>query len=86
MLGHFEIGEKLRFVDWREAVDCLDFDDDGIFHKDIETIPSINTNVIIDDWQFHLRLERQASLLDFVSKAMLIGRIQQPRTERPVDL
>ncbi|HEX6644437.1 MAG TPA: hypothetical protein VF037_07160, partial [Gemmatimonadales bacterium] len=56
-----EIGKKLCGMDWREAIDRLDLDDQRILDHDVETVAASNPLAAIIDWEFDLTFRSHPS-------------------------
>jgi hypothetical protein len=79
-----EIGQKLRFVQWLSAFDCLEFEDNLAVYDDIGDIAAIEKNVVVRDREWYLALEGYALLAEFVAKAPFIDGFEQAGAEAAV--
>jgi len=73
-------------VNWKQLLDCFDFDNDFIFHNEIQPVPAVEFDIFVNYWQWLLLFHFQAKLLQFKSKTCLISRFQQPWSEMPMNL
>jgi hypothetical protein len=84
--GQLHIGQDLSFMDARQRIDGLDFDDYEILDDQVDAISRVELDAVIDDGQRHLPSARQATRMKLMGQTMFIGRFQQPRTKRPMNL
>jgi hypothetical protein len=81
-----KIGEKLGLVQRRDLFDALEFQDGFVINHNIQTIPTIQSHVLIVDRQRDLSHERQVSKGQLTTQALFIRRFQKPRSQLPMDL
>jgi hypothetical protein len=79
-----EIGQKLRFVQWLNAFDRLEFEDHLTVHDDVGDVAAIEKNGVVRDGEWYLALERYALLAEFVAKAPFIDGFEQAGAEAAV--
>jgi dipeptidyl-peptidase-4 len=82
----FQVGNQLGFVDGKDFLDSLQFDNHGILHEQINPVTDIESNFIINHRETYLRQRFHAALSKLVGKAGFISRFQQAGTERAVNL
>ena len=84
--GQTQVGEKLRFMDGKDVLDHLYFDNDFVRYDDIRSESVFKQSAAIHDRKLDLALERESGLRQFTAKAFLINRFKQSRSKVPVDL
>jgi hypothetical protein len=78
--------EQLRFVDVQKPFDSFQFDYNLVCNNQIETLDASCIAPFVNDGQFDLCFERNSAQAKFLAHKVLLDRIQQSRTELPVDL
>jgi len=73
-------------MDAQERVDRFDFHDHQALDQDAETIARINCNGVILEGHGHLASHLKTSRQQFMHKTKLVGGLQKPRPERPMNL
>jgi hypothetical protein len=73
-------------VDRQEPVDALDFHDEGVIDDQVEPIAAVERRALLLERQGPLALELEPEEREFVSYAMLVGRLEQPRPQVSVHL
>jgi hypothetical protein len=81
-----QVGKKLRFVHLRKLLDRLHLDNQRLLHEEVDAIAIIEPNALIDDRYWLLRLKWDFPQAEFVGEALLVGRLEQARPQRPMDL
>lgn len=66
----------------KNVLDTLEFENDGVFYHDVNTITTIKIDSLILDRQWNLPLELNSVKMKFMAKAFLISRLKQTRTKR----
>ena len=74
--AEFEVSEELRFMNWFDRLDRLEFEYDFVFHDDIDAVATVDSATPIDNRQFPLFLKRQPLLFQFQTETFLICRFQ----------
>ncbi len=69
----------------RETVDGFHLDQDRTVDYEVQAIAGIQGEALVDDGKRDSTRGRQATLGQLVKKALLIGRLQQPRSQSPMD-
>ncbi len=64
-------------MDRFEILDTLEFQNDFIANKEIQTITAIQMNALVMDWQRMLNFELDLVQLQLVGQALLICRFEQ---------
>ena len=77
-IGEFQIGQELSLMDGCNLLNCLVFDDDGIFHDHIGPETCINFDIPVLHRHGNFTFDNQTSSLEFVSQALLVDRFQKP--------
>ena len=63
------VGEKLRFMDWMDSLDCLNFDDYPIFDDQIDAIADFKFVPFVDHWKRDFRRHIEPSVSKLMGKA-----------------
>ena len=69
-----------------ERLDCFDLDDNSFTHEQIETIAAIKLHTLVFDGLCQLPLEWNAAQREFTTKTFFVSPLQEPRTERAMNL
>jgi hypothetical protein len=80
-----QIGEHLRFVDAKQAIDALDFNDQGALDDQVEAVPAVELRALVLEWHRSLAFIPQAHACKLVGYAVLVGRLEKPGPEVSVD-
>jgi hypothetical protein len=80
-----KIGQQLRFVNWNDAIDGFNFDDQAGIDDDINLVGVSQRATFISNWKLLLPRVRDRRLTQFKAQALLIDAFQQPRAELPMD-
>ncbi len=70
----------------RKRLDRLHFDDDSLVDQKIEPIAEFEPKAFVHDRQRQLPVHCMATPLELMSETLLVDRLQEPRSERPMDL
>lgn len=76
----FEIGSNRCEVNWIESLDCLQFDHDVIFYKEIEPMFAYDRRTIAD-WNQQLTLKSKAERPEFDAQSLFIERLDETGSE-----
>src|SRR5437870_2856578 len=63
-----------------------DVDDDLLFDQEVEPIAAVERHALVRDGQRHLATKGNASKLQLMRQAELIGRLEQARSQMAVNL
>lgn len=69
-------------MDWKHMLQTLNFKNQHILDNQVEPIATIQLDAFVIDREWQLSLKRNSPQVQFVAKALLVGRLQQARTER----
>ncbi len=72
-------------VKGQQFFNSLEFDDNAIFNHEVDSIPSFETDSLVNDWEAHLVLKLQAINCELVPKTALVGAFQHTGAEGAVD-
>ena len=67
-------------------LDGLQFDNQALLHKEVNTIATVKLYGLIDDGQSNLAMEDQPSLAQFIAQTRLVSRLEQPWPQATVNL
>lgn len=81
-----EVCQDLGLMHREQPLDGLDLDDDKILDDQIDAIARVEGDSLIDNRYNPLNDIPQAARCQLVLEAWHIRRLQQPRTENPMDL
>lgn len=70
----------------RKRLDGLDLDDHRTSNEKVEAIGALQAQTLIDNRQRQLSLDQQATPLQLVSQAVLVGSLEKAGSERAMDL
>ena len=70
----------------RSLVNCLDFDNDGIFHHEIHFVSAIQFDPLVRNRQMNLPLKTEAQLTQLITETFFINRFHQSRPQLPMHL
>ena len=84
--GKFHVGQNLGFMNLLQLVDALELQYDLIFNKNIHPVSTIQVDALVFHRQWMLNPELDPVQIQLVSQALLIGRLQQPWPQFPVNL
>src|SRR5688500_9289853 len=73
-------------MDWQEAFNDLELDEDAVTNDDVESVTTIHAHALVLDWKRSLALEREPTVRKLGAHARLICRLQQSWTKRAMDL
>ncbi len=62
------------------------FDDNAIFNQEIDAVPSLDLNVVVNHWQPDLMIEVNAILVQLITEARVIRAFEAAGSQRCVDL
>jgi hypothetical protein len=79
-----QVGQHLGLVHREESLNGLDFDDELTLDDEVEAVTELEANALVVDGEGLLPLKSQAPERQFVSKALLIGRLEQARPYGPM--
>ncbi len=68
-----------------DAVNGLELQDHRVLYKKVEALTHLKPLALVLDWEVHLSFECYSSQCELVGQALLIGGLEQPRAQRPVD-
>ncbi len=71
-----EVGQQLRFVDWRDLFDRFQLDNDLTIDEQVDSIATVDKDVFVNHRQSGLALKIQLALSELMSKTSLIGRFK----------
>jgi hypothetical protein len=60
----------------------LEFNDDDVFNQEVDSITDFKFDGLVDDWEWHLGLDPQASFAQLVEQARLIGALKKAWPKR----
>ncbi len=83
--GQHQVGVQLRLVNGQQSFGCFDFDDNHFIDDQIHAIANFYGMIPVDQGQSDLAPERDLPRGQFVSDALLIGRLKKSRPKRFVD-
>src|SRR5437773_1965640 len=63
---------------------ALELEEQAAVDHDIDSIPAVETNALVLDWEGHLQNEGDAGKGQFPCEALFIDRLQQARSKRAV--
>ena len=70
----------------KDGFDRLDFDNNFVFHKKIDTVTEWDCDVFVDDWKWFLGFEREPQACQLVTHARVVRLFEQSWTESRMDL
>ena len=62
-----------------EPLDRLNFNDDGVFDDEVESITAIEPLILVDDRQRSLSFDTQSAIYELKAKTSLVGIFEQTR-------
>ena len=86
MTTEFQVGDQLCPMQREQFFHRLEFDDDAVFDKKIDSVSGIQMNFAVHDRQPTLVFKVQASQRQLMKQACVIGTFQQPGSECRVHL
>ena len=81
----FHVGQQLRFVNGRDCVDGLQFDDQAAVHEYIDSVSDVEMDSFVNEGKWYLRLDMQSSFPKFPCETRFVRTLQQAGPERCVD-
>jgi hypothetical protein len=84
--GELEIRENLCLMDHSQFLYGLQLDDHSVFDQQVNPVTAIESHPLVNHWQFLLLFHLEPLLPQFVGEARVIGRFEQPRSKRPMNL
>ena len=84
--AHPQLGLQLRLVRRQDGRRRLDLKNDFAIHDDIRAKSLADGHSLVCHRDTYLPLEWQTDLMEFVTQALLVNRLQQTRASVPVDL
>src|SRR5579871_4147439 len=81
-----EVGEHLSIMNRHESLRRFDFNDELTLDYDIHTIAALQSDVFVENRQWHLPLILDATLPKLEAQAFLVDGFEKSRTELSVDL
>jgi hypothetical protein len=85
-VAEFEIGEKLRLVQWQHLVDRFELHHYDIFDKQGDSVAHVDTDTLVDERQWMLGAHFATSTTELIDEASLVSTLQQPGTQSRVNL
>jgi len=82
----FQIGDDLRLMDRMEALDSLQFDDDGVLDEQVENEPAPDRLPLVGESNRMAALGLELVPSQFDEQAFAIHRFQKPRSQYTMDL
>jgi len=73
-------------MDARDLLDALQFKDQRVFHKHIDSVAAVQPDALVVDRLRVLKAEGDAVQLQFVRQALFIRGFEQARPKFPVNL
>ena len=49
-----QVALQLATMNWKDCLDCLQFDDDAIVHEEIDPVTMIDCEVLVTNWDRNL--------------------------------
>ena len=83
-VGQPKVGQELGLVDFRECIDCLEFNNDAIIHDEVQLVAGIQRSGAIHDGDGDFALERHAQFFEFDPHALVVDRFEQAGAKGPV--
>jgi hypothetical protein len=84
-LRQAQIGQDLRKVNWVDSIHALYFDDQYVFHQQVEAIAAIQGLPTIPDGKRNLALDVKAAISEFPGEACFVGGFQESGSECSVN-
>jgi hypothetical protein len=81
-----KVGARLRFVDWQDALDSLEFQEDRLRYDDIGEVTLVQVGVFVDDSKRDLALEFEVGMLQFPTAAVVLDGLEQTGTRCAMQL
>ena len=72
-------------MDRQQSFDRFQLKQDRVLNDQVNLVSTIQLEVLVDDWQIHLPLERESSQMQFVAETLFVGRFEKARTEMAVN-
>lgn len=85
-LKELKIGHQLSFVDRKELIDSLRFDDDRVFDHDVCKVSVRNEEVSVTQRNGHLAFHEQTARPELECEASFVCALQQARTKMGMHL
>ena len=60
-------------MDRVHSADCLDLDDDTIFHHQVESVSALHINGAVSEWECYLISVRDATMTQLLTQTGMIG-------------
>src|SRR5580704_570783 len=79
-----QVGHHLRFVNWRQAFDRLELEQDLLLYNEVDTVAAIAEHSLVADRNGSLTLETHLAERQLSAQASLVRRLQEPRAQRSV--
>jgi hypothetical protein len=80
-----EMGQQLDLADGRHMLDGLQLHDDYLFDDEVHAVAAVQSAALIDERQWNLPAENNASQGEFVSQTGLVSRLQETRSQSSMD-
>jgi hypothetical protein len=80
-----EVGDELSFVDRQEVFHCLDFQDHGVLHHEVEAVCAVEGKALVTNRDRKLTLDAKSAQDELMREAVLVRRLQKPRPEVAVN-
>jgi len=80
------VSEQPGFMDLLEAIHGLEFNDQGSGDNQVHSIAAVELDALVGNRKWHLPFKWQATELQFMAKAFLIGRFEKARAKNTMNL
>ena len=81
-----QVRQQLCSTEWDDLFDSLQFENDALFHEEVETISGIEMKALVRDWQFDLCFESERRRLHLVLETCAVRALQKSGPKLGVDL
>lgn len=68
------------------SIDGFQFDHDTVGHNQVNAVPAVEANVLVDQWEWFLPFKRRAAKYKLVRKTFFVRKFKQSRAERSMHL
>jgi hypothetical protein len=81
-----QIGQHLGLMNCQNSIDGLDFEDQLLLYNEIHPVAAINAKPLVNDRQWNVSGKRDATVREFETQSLLVGRLEQTGTKLPMHL